>query len=42
MENNNTGFFKTYHNPQRGWMLNNYPTKTLPGTEIEINKKTTK
>ena len=25
----NTGFFKTYHHPQRGWILNNYPIKLL-------------
>ena len=34
---NNTGFFKTYHNPQRGWMLNIYPIKILHGIEVEIN-----
>ena len=39
MENNNTGFFKTYHDPQRGWMLNNYPIKTLRGTEVKSNDK---
>ena len=37
MENNNTGFFKTHHNPQRRWMLNNYPVKMLRGTRVEIN-----
>ena len=39
MENNITGFFKTYHDPQRGWMLNNYPLKMLRGTMVEINDK---
>ena len=34
----NTGFFKTHHDPQRGWMLNKYPIKTLAGTNIEINE----
>ena len=37
MENNNTGFLKTYHDPQRGWMLNKYPIKMLRGTMVEIN-----
>ena len=36
LENNNTGFFKTYHDPQRGWILNNYPKKMLRGTTLEI------
>ena len=35
----NTGFFKTYHGPQRGWMWNGYPVKMLGGTEVEINDK---
>ena len=39
MENNNTGFCKTYHDPQRGWMLNNYPIKMLSGTEVKIINK---
>ena len=39
MENNNTGFFKTYHHPQRGWMWNGYPVKILRGSEVEINDK---
>ena len=34
----NTGFFKTYHDPQRGWMINNHPIKMLRGTKVEINK----
>ena len=34
----NTGFFKTHYDPQRGWMLNNYPTKTPRGTIVEINE----
>ena len=25
----NTGFIKTNHNPQRGWMINNHPIKML-------------
>ena len=38
-ENNITGFSKTYHDPQRGWMLNNYPIKMLSGSMVEINDK---
>ena len=38
MENNNIGFFETNHDPQRGWMLNNYPIKMLGGTRVEINE----
>ena len=34
----NTGFFKTYHDPQRGWMINNHPIKMLRGTKVEINE----
>ena len=34
----NTGFFKTYHDPQRGWMINDHPTKKLRGTKVEINE----
>ena len=34
-----TGFFKTYHDPEYGWMLNGYPIKIIRGTEIEINDK---
>ena len=37
MEKGSTGFFKTHHDPQRGWLLNNYPIKTLGGMEVEIN-----
>ena len=33
----NTGFFKTHYDPQRGWMLNNYPIKTPGGTSVKIN-----
>ena len=33
----NTGFFKTHFNRERGWMANNYPIKPLRGTEVEIN-----
>ena len=34
-----TGFFKTHHDPQRGWKLNNYRNKMLRGTEVKINDK---
>ena len=34
----NTGFFKTHYDPQRGWMLNNHPIKTPRGTNVEINE----
>ena len=34
----NTGFFKTYHDPQRGWMRNKHPIKLLRGTKVEINE----
>ena len=34
----NTGFFKTHYDQQRGWMLNNEPIKMLGGTKIEIDK----
>ena len=34
----NTGFFKTLYDPQRGWILNNYPIKMTGGTKIEINE----
>ena len=33
----NTGFFKSSHDPQRGWMINNYPIKMIGGTKVEIN-----
>ena len=39
MENDNTGFFKTYHDPQRGWMLINYPNKMLSGTMVKTHDK---
>ena len=35
----NTGFKKTYHVPQRGWMINTYPNEMLRGTKVEINDK---
>ena len=35
----NTGFFKTHYDRQRGWMLNNQPVKMLGGTKIEIDEK---
>ena len=34
----NTGFFKTHYDKQRGWILNNYPNKMPGGTKIEIDK----
>ena len=34
----NTGFFKTLYDSQRGWILNNYPIKMPGGTKIEINE----
>ena len=34
-----TRFFKTRKDPERIWMLNNYPIKMLCGTEVEINDK---
>ena len=37
MEKDNTGFFKTYHDTQRGWMLNKFIIKMLRGIEVEIN-----
>ena len=33
----NTGFFKTRHDPKHGWLLNNHPNKVLRGTEVEFN-----
>ena len=36
---NNIEFFETHHDPQRGWMLDNYPTEILTGTEVKINFK---
>ena len=33
-----TGFFKTYHDPQRGWMINNHPIEMFRGTKVEINE----
>ena len=38
MENNNTGFFKTHHDSQQGWLINKHPIKLIRGTEVEINK----
>ena len=32
----NTGFFKTKHDREHGWMLNNHPIEILRGTEVEI------
>ena len=34
----NTGFFKTHHDPQRGWMINNHPIKMSKGTSVKINE----
>ena len=28
----NTGFLKTNHDPQRGWIINNHPIKMLRRT----------
>ena len=36
---NNTGFFKTKHDRERGWMLNNHPIKIIQDTEVEIDGK---
>ena len=36
---NNTGFFKTNEDPERGWIWNGYPIKILDGTKVEINDK---
>ena len=33
----NTGFFTTHYDPQRGWMLNNYPIKMSGGTNVKIS-----
>ena len=35
--NDNTGFFKSSHNPQHGWVINNYPMKMVGGTKVEIS-----
>ena len=32
----NIGFFKTHYDQQQGWMMNNIPTKSSGGTEVEI------
>ena len=32
-------FFKTNEDPERGWIWNGYPIKTIGGTEVEINVK---
>ena len=32
----NTGFFKSHYDTQRGWMLNNYPIKTAGKTNVKI------
>ena len=34
----NTGFFKTYHDPHRGWIINNHLIKVLRGSKVEINE----
>ena len=34
----NTGFFKTHYDQQRGWMLNNIPIKSPGGTKIQVNE----
>ena len=33
----NTGFFKSSHDPQRSWMINIYPIKMIGGTKVGIN-----
>ena len=33
---NNTGFFKTNEDRERGWIWNGYPIKILGATEVEI------
>ena len=35
----NTGFFKSHEDPERGWKLNNYPFKMLRELEVEISDK---
>ena len=35
---NNTRFFKTYHDPQHSWMINNHAMKMLRRTKVEINE----
>ena len=34
----NTGFFKTHYDQQRGWMLNNIPIKSPGGTKIQVDE----
>ena len=34
----NTGFFKTHYDQQRGWMLNNIPNKSPGGTKIQVDE----
>ena len=34
----NTGFFKTHYDRQRGWLINNIPIKSPGGTRIEVNE----
>ena len=34
----NTGFFKTHYNKQRGWEINNIPINLPGGTKIEVNE----
>ena len=34
----NTGFFKTHYDRQRGWMLNNIHIKSPGGTKIQIGE----
>ena len=36
-KSDNTGYIKTYHDPQRGWMINNHPNRIMRGTKVEIN-----
>ena len=34
----NTGFFKTHYDQQRGWVINNIPIKSPGETRIEVNE----
>ena len=34
-----TGFFKSRHDLQRGWMLNTYPIEISTGTKVKIKDK---
>ena len=34
-----SGFFKTYEDPEHGWVWNGHPIKILGGSEIQIKNK---